>query len=236
MIRLNEITIGHRHPLFEVEKLDLQRGQLIVLIGPNGAGKTTFFNALLGIHPTLKGEIMIHGKALSTLNRRSKNQLFGFVPSRFSGVQHLTLRELIALGRAPYTNMLNRLSEKDHAIIDEVLNTLSIDHLGDKNTLEVSDGERQIAMIGKVLAQSTKAILLDEPTAFLDYSNRKKILALLKKLAHQENKLVIISSHDIDLCMEHADEILAIRKSEQSLKRYMPPFEKDRIVSEIFDS
>ncbi len=235
MIRLNEIVIGHNNPLFEVEKLELKRGKLIVLIGPNGAGKTTFFNTLLGIHRPVKGEIFIHDTNLNEMNRRSKNQLFGFVPSRFSGIQHLTMRELIALGRAPYTNMLNRLSKSDHTIIDDILHQLNIDHLGGKSTLEVSDGERQIAMIGKVLAQSTEAVLLDEPTAFLDYANRKKILALLKKLAERENKLVIISSHDIDLSIEHADEILAIRKTEQSLKRYTPPFKKDRIVKEVFE-
>jgi len=107
--------------------------------------------------------------------------------------------------------------------------------LQDKSTSEVSDGERQIAMIGKALAQSTEVILLDEPTAFLDYTNRKKVLSILSDLAKEENKLIIISSHDLELCMQYAQEIIAIDQKTKSLLHFNSPFQPKRIIQRIFE-
>lgn len=235
MIKFKDISVGFNETLFGIDDLELSKGRLVVLIGPNGAGKTTFFNTLLGVQPALNGEIEFNDKPLKSFSRNEKTSTFGFVPSRFPGVQHLSVRDLVAMGRAPYTNILNRLSKDDKAIIDEVINQLSLEELQDKSSVEVSDGERQITMIGKVLTQSTEVILLDEPTAFLDYSNRKKVLRLLKDLAKQQEKLIIVSSHDIELCMEYADEIIAIHSDRKELIRFDSPFEKEKIIDAIFD-
>lgn len=235
MIKLKDISIGFKDTLFNIEDLELFKGKLVVLIGPNGSGKTTFFNTLLGVQPALSGKIKLNNQALISQDRGKKTSALGFVPSRFEGVEHLTVRELIAMGRAPYTNMLNRLSKKDNEIIDKVIEQLNLLELQHKSSLEVSDGERQIAMIGKVLTQSTDAILLDEPTAFLDYSNRIKILKLLKDLAELKEKLIIVSSHDIELCMEYADEIIAIESTKKEMIRFELPFDKHSIIDQIFD-
>lgn len=236
MIKLTDISIGHQRTLCEIKDLVLERGEMVVLIGPNGSGKTTFFNTLLGIQSPIKGTVMVGDRPLSSIAKQERTQQVGFVPSRFNGVSHLTVRELISLGRSPYTNMLNRLGDRDKKVVDEVLKTLKIEELADQLTTQVSDGERQIAMIGKALAQETSSVLLDEPTAFLDYSNRKKVLQLLKDLSHQENKLILVSSHDIELCLEYADRIIAIEQEQQSLKTFTPPYEKEKIVKLIFDA
>lgn len=235
MVTFKNISIGYNKSLFTIEDLKLSKGNLVVLIGTNGSGKTTFFNTLLGVQRPIQGTIEVDGITVTSLSKVKKTSLFGFVPSRFEGVQHLSIRDLVATGRAPYTNMLNRLRNEDNEVIDEVLNELNLSDLQGKSSAEVSDGERQIAMIGKVLAQSTKAILLDEPTAFLDYSNRKKVLTLLKDLAKKEDKLIIVSSHDIELCMNYADAIIAIDSSKKSLLTFDKPFQKDKIIELIFD-
>ena len=187
------------------------------------------------MHSELSGYISLNNRSLHTLSQKEKTAAFGFVPSRFAGVQHLSVRDLVAIGRAPYTNILNRLGKDDHKVVDEVLDQLNLKALQYKSSVEVSDGERQIAMIGKVLAQSTDVVLLDEPTAFLDYSNRKKVLNLLKDLAHEQNKLIIVSSHDIELCMEYADEIIAIHAEKKELVQFNSPFDRKQIVDLIFD-
>lgn len=235
MIKLTDISIGHQRILFEIENLELNKGEMVVLIGPNGSGKTTFFNTLLGIQSPIKGSVMIEDRPLSSVAKQERTQQYGFVPSRFNGVSHLTVRELISLGRSPYTNMLNRLGDRDKKIVDEVLKTLRIEKLADQLTTQVSDGERQVAMIGKALAQETHSILLDEPTAFLDYSNRKRVLQLLQDLSHRENKLILVSSHDIELCLAYADRIIAIEHKQQRLQLFSPPYDKEKIVQLIFD-
>jgi len=235
MIKFKNISVGFSESLFEIKDLELEKGKLVVLIGPNGAGKTTFFNTLLGTQSELRGQIHLSDKPLTDYSAKQKTSIFGFVPSRFVGVQHLSIRELIAMGRAPYTNILNRLSKNDNQIIDEVIDQLGLQELQHKSSTEVSDGERQIAMIGKVLTQSTSVILLDEPTAFLDYSNRKKVLKLLRDLALIKEKLIVVSSHDIDLCMDYADEIIAIDSHDKQLLHFDTPFIKKEIIDLIFD-
>jgi iron complex transport system ATP-binding protein len=235
MIEFKNISIGYNTSLFKIDHLHLLKGKLVVLIGPNGAGKTTLFNTLLGVQKPMSGTIEVDNVDFTRLDKGMKTKSFGFVPSRFAGVQHLSVRGLVAMGRAPYTNVLNQLNKKDNQIIDEVLELLNIRQLEDKSTTQVSDGERQIAMIGKVLAQSTQAILLDEPTAFLDYTNRKKVLSLLKELSQKEKKLIVVSSHDLELCMSYADEIIAIDANKKKLLKFTVPFEKDAIVDLIFD-
>lgn len=235
MIELNDISVGHQKKLFHADNLIFEAGQLIVLIGPNGSGKTTFFNTLLGTHPVLSGEITVRGKELAKLSKIDRVKSFALVPSRFNGVDHLTVRQLIALGRSPYTNMLNRLNREDNRKVDEVMEQLNIGHLANMPTTQISDGERQIAMIGKALAQGTSCVILDEPTAFLDYSNRKKVLQLLKELVIEEHKLILVSSHDIELSLQYANQVIAINKNSGVLCRFNPPFQKDEITSSTFD-
>ncbi|PHR46438.1 MAG: ABC transporter ATP-binding protein [Fluviicola sp.] len=235
MLVLDNLHIGYKSVLFEVSDLKLSTGQLVSLIGPNGSGKTTFLNTILGITKPLNGEVLVENESISEISKAIKVKLLSHVASKFDGVSHLTVYELIAMGRAPYTNMLNRLTSEDHKIVSEIIQKLNLTELQSESTTNISDGERQIAMIGKALAQETKMIILDEPTAFLDYSNRLKVMKLLKNIAINENKLIVISTHNIEICLEFSNVILAVDNKNRTLRKYMDKVSKEELISDVFN-
>lgn len=236
MIKCENAHIGHSELLFKIDELQLQKGQLVTLIGPNGTGKTTFFETLLNEVSLLSGVINVSGKEITKLNSNERIKTFSYVGSKFFGVEHLTVYELIALGRAPFTNFLNRLSKEDHQIVKNIIHQLNLTAIQHKNTTEISDGERQITMLGKALAQESEIIILDEPTAFLDYSNKQKVMLLLRELARGKGILILLSSHDLELSLNYSDKIIAIKTKEKSLTEFTPPFEKESVVELIFNS
>lgn len=235
MLELRNLHIGYKTVLFRVDELQLKTGQLVSLIGPNGSGKTTLLNTILGITKSLNGKVLIEGVSINEISKAEKVHALSHVASKFDGVNHLSVFELIAMGRAPYTNMLNKLTSEDHRVVSEIIQKLNLTELRDKSTTNISDGERQIAMIGKALAQETKMIVLDEPTAFLDYSNRLKVMKILKKIAIEENKLIIISTHNIEICLEFSNVILAVDQRKQELKEYNDVVSKEDLIAAVFE-
>ncbi|MFA5573496.1 MAG: ABC transporter ATP-binding protein [Brumimicrobium sp.] len=239
MLKFENLHIGFKNGknkrlLLKTSDIQFQQGNFAALIGPNGSGKTTFFNTILGLHSPLSGEMILNGKNLNDLSKKEKVKKFGFVPSKILGVNHLTTYDLIATGRAPHTNFLNRLSDNDKEIIQSIIEQLGLEELAHKNTLNLSDGERQIAMIGKALAQETDVVILDEPTAFLDYKNRRKVLSILQNITENQRKIVLLSSHDLSLCFEFCNRIIAIDNKVKKLKSYPKPFDSEEIIKEIF--
>ena len=222
MIELNNIEIGHKSTLFRIENIALSKGKMYVLIGANGAGKTTFLQSIIGFLKTVKGEIQIDGGNVLLLNRIERAKKIAFVNSKFEGIEFLRVREYIALGRAPYTNALGRLSKEDTIIVEETIELLHIHHLADLFTTELSDGERQMAAIARAITQQTDLIILDEPTAFLDYANRQKVMRLMKDISIRLNKCIVVSSHDLELCLESAVDLLVVNKNKQKLEHILP--------------
>lgn len=241
MLKFEELHIGFvknkRKPsrtLFKTEGLAFKPGDFVAVIGPNGSGKTTLFNTILGEQQAIGGQISYKNTHWSTITREEKVKLMSFVPSKFNGVDNLNVYELIAMGRAPYTNILNQLTSEDHLVVEKVIAELGLQELAQKNTVHLSDGERQIAMIGKALAQQTGIMILDEPTAFLDYNNRRKVLQLLKEIALKNNQLIFISSHDLELCFEYCNRVVAIDIKAQMLLDFNAPFISKEIIESVF--
>lgn len=234
MLRFEDIQIGYKEVLFRVPNMELSTGQLVILIGPNGSGKTTFLNTVLGLQQPLSGSLTLNKKAFSQISKANKTKLLSHVASKFEGVNYLTVVDLVAMGRAPFTNVLNVLKSEDKLIINQVISDLSLEDISNKSTTEISDGERQIAMIGKALAQQTEIIILDEPTAFLDYNNRRKVLKILKMIAQKKQKLIVLTSHDLELCIEHSDQVLGIDEVNKQLKVFDKTTPKEIIIDTIF--
>jgi iron complex transport system ATP-binding protein len=202
MIQLIRVSIGYRAELLHAEKLELEAGKVYALVGRNGIGKSTFIQTISGIQKQLAGEITMNGQLISEYNPREIAEFISLVDTRFEGVEYLKVKDYLALGRAPFTDAFGRMDSNDWRIVEEVASDLAIQHLLEKNTDQISDGERQLCAVGRAFVQETPVILLDEPTAFLDYINRKKLLELLVRLAGDKKKCIVLSTHDLDLCLD----------------------------------
>lgn len=233
MFKLRQVDIGYKKALVHIPELHIEKGKLYALLGKNGSGKTTFLQTLMGNISPLSGEYLIENKKIESLSKREKMRYLSYVPSKFYGVEHLSVRELIGMGRAPFTNVLGRISQRDNDKIDEILALLKIEHLQCLSTQKISDGERQIAMIGKALAQEARAIILDEPTAFLDYSNRLKTIQILQEVVAKKGVTVLFSTHNLDLSLNYADKIISINK-EKEFEVFEGEIAKEVVIEKVY--
>jgi iron complex transport system ATP-binding protein len=230
MIAFKNCEIGHNSVLIRVPELKLTAGTIYALIGANGSGKSTLLNTIINKNAILKGDLLIDSKKLTAYPAKEFAQKIAYVESKFDGVEYLTVEQYISLGRTPYTDAFGRLGEADKKAVSAAITILNLNSFKDKYTLNLSDGERQLVAIARALAQSTPIIILDEPTAFLDYGNRIKLIQTLTKIALQENKCIVFSSHDIDLCIESSIQILIVNQQNKTLELSASDISKKEVL------
>ncbi|MFN5911417.1 MAG: ABC transporter ATP-binding protein [Bacteroidota bacterium] len=218
MIHITNTEIGYDHVLFRISELTLKQGEVYALIGSNGRGKTTFLRTLCGIEPPLSGKIEMKGKDVRLMNEHEMSRTLAFVTPRFEGIEHLSVFDFILLGRTPYLPLSGKPGADDRALADKVIQLAGLEQLKEKYTSRISDGERQLAAICRALAQETDVILLDEPTAFLDYPNKLKVIKLLKRIAKEQNKCILLSSHDLELCLQEDLCIVALTAENELIR------------------
>jgi len=182
-------------------------GELVSLMGRNGSGKSTLLRTMAGLQNPLGGRIMIKGRPVQEYQRKEIAKILGFVSTEVIRVDGLRVRDMVAMGRYPHTGWFGSLSSVDHEMIDGAIELTSIGELVDRDLDELSDGERQRAMIARTLAQDTEILILDEPTAFLDLTHKYEITLLLGKLAREHGKTILFSTHDLQLSLQEADKI-----------------------------
>jgi len=185
--------------------IDLNKGNLVCLLGKNGIGKSTLLRTLTKVQPALSGEIFVNNNSLNTLNSIDLAKSLSLVLTEHLPESNLSVYELVALGRQPYTNWVGNLSETDLKFIDNAFEQTNTKHLINSKYYELSDGQLQKVLIARALAQNTDIIILDEPTAHLDMHHTIETLALLKKLAKEFHKTIIVSTHEINLALQLAD-------------------------------
>ena len=201
---------GKRTTLLKGLNLRLEQGSLVALLGRNGAGKSTLIRAITCDSAPIEGGVEINGMPASAITKHQLSRLVALVATERIMGGAFTISELVALGRQPHTGFLGRLSHHDKEVVNECLEAVGISHKAQQHVASLSDGERQKAMIAKALAQETPIIVLDEPTAFLDVASRIETMQLLHRLAHEQNKAVLLSSHDISQSLLLADELWVI--------------------------
>ena len=211
MIRFQQIQIGYKHTLISIENLELESSAIYALVGRNGSGKSTFLKTITGQISLLGGNLEIDFRSSKEVKAAELSRIISFVESKFDGVSFLSVENYLALGRAPYTNALGRLSTKDWEIVHEVAEEMGLTEFLEKDTINLSDGERQLCAIARALVQQTPILLLDEPTAFLDYANKQLLMDKLLYITKEKQKCIIFSTHDLDLCIENNIEFLALK-------------------------
>ena len=219
MIRCENISIGYGSRVLQHDvSVTLADGTLTALLGANGCGKSTLLRTLAGLQPALNGSFILNSNSVSGLTgeagltsnseQSERSKLIALVLTERLSVESATVRDVVAMGRYPYTSFLGTLSAADRRIVDEAMQMVGVDDLADTFYNDHSDGEKQRILIAKALAQQTPVILLDEPTAHLDLPSRIKTLNLLQQIAHTQHKTILISTHELDLALRTADRVL----------------------------
>ena len=213
ILQASQISIGYSH---KKEKtiiasnidLSLRKGKLIALIGANGIGKSTLLRTITGIQKTISGTVFLNGSSIHELDALTLAQNLSVVLTEKLPPSNLTVFELIALGRQPYTNWIGKLTDEDIAKVNEAIELTQISHLATKKHFEISDGQLQKVLIARALAQDTPLIILDEPTTHLDLLHKVSLFKLLKKLTKETQKCILFSTHDIDMAIQLSDNMI----------------------------
>lgn len=201
MLQVKQLHIGYTGVIATTELLQLNPGDLVALVGRNGSGKSTLLQTLRGSLPILSGSVCIDEKEITHWSPQSLATKIAWLNTHFVGVSQLLVLDYVLLGRTPYLGVFGHHKESDLAFALNALQRVGADHLKDKQTSSLSDGERQLVGLARALAQDTPYIFLDEPTAFLDFYHRKQLFTVLKEVAISEHKGILLSTHDLDLAV-----------------------------------
>lgn len=215
IIQTKQLSIGYltknaQNCIAKDLNLNFHSGKLITLIGSNGIGKSTLLRTLTAIQRPLSGEVFLNNKNIQKYTAIELAQNLSVVLTEKLPPSNLTVYELVALGRQPYTNWVGKLTEEDHSKIEEALFLTEITSIKDKKHHEISDGQLQKALVARALAQDTPVIILDEPTTHLDLHHKVSLFKLLKKLANETQKCILFSTHDVDLAIQLSDEMIVM--------------------------
>ncbi len=213
ILKTSNLTIGYKAKkaavtIAENLNLNLTSGKLISLIGANGIGKSTLLRTITGIQQPLSGTVFLNDKNINTYKPLDLAQNLSLVLTEKLPPSNLTVFELVALGRQPYTNWVDSLTQTDIEKVQEAMALTQIEHLAQKKHFEISDGQLQKVLIARALAQDTALIVLDEPTTHLDLLHKVSLFKLLKKLTQETQKCILFSTHDIDLAIQLSDEMI----------------------------
>jgi iron complex transport system ATP-binding protein len=226
LLRTRDLSVGYEYFLFEKLNLELKGGELVCFMGSNGAGKSTLIRTLAGLQQPVQGTI----EGANT-NRIDVKDIAVVLTEKITSV-NMTVRELITFGRYPYLDWTVRLRDYDRKVIDESIDKVHVRHLLDKKLFELSDGQLQMVMIARALAQETAVILLDEPTAHLDLNNRVDVMRLLRTLARETNRAILVATHELDLALQTTDLIWLAGKN----RNIITGIPEDLVLNGTFDS
>lgn len=219
-LELKKLSIGYKQHhaeriLLKDASLQLEKGKLVCMIGRNGIGKSTLIKTVSAVLKPLDGSIYIDNMDIHKLDAKQLANKISMVYTDKIETENLSVYSLLAMGRYPYLSWLGILSDEDKAIIQKAIALTGIEKLKDRNTATLSDGEQQKVMIARAIAQNTPLILLDEPTSHLDIAGRLDVFFTLKKLCTQENKTILLSTHQLDCALQFADEIWLLSSNQK---------------------
>jgi iron complex transport system ATP-binding protein len=212
MLKAVDLDIGYKaknkpQAILSSVFLQAMENDLIAVIGRNGIGKTTLLKTIAGIIKPLHGKVELQSVEINHIHRKELARKISYVSTELVNSPNMTVYDLVSLGRHPHTGWYGHLEETDKVVIGQAIVLMHLDQLSGKSLAELSDGERQRALIARALAQDTSIIIMDEPAAFLDVVNRYEVMLMLRKICRAENKTVIFSTHDLTMALHEADKI-----------------------------
>ncbi|MCR5454392.1 MAG: ABC transporter ATP-binding protein [Bacteroidales bacterium] len=206
----HDLAIGYAKPLIKNLNLSLHKASITCLVGVNGSGKSTLLRTLAGLQKPLWGRVEVDGNDVGNMSASQRSRLVSVVLTDQITDSLITVNELVAMGRMPYTGFVGRLSDNDRNIVEQSITLFDVENISNRRLHEISDGQRQRALIARALAQQTPIIILDEPTAFLDFRSRAEVMQLLQNLAHNDGKSILLSTHELDLAERFGDYIWVV--------------------------
>jgi len=215
MLELKTLVAGYTRPdtvVVNAVSLNLKPGSFVCVIGRNGAGKSTLMRTICGLQPPLSGVSLLDGRSVSELSARERAQAISVVTTDRVSSPGLLARDVVELGRQPYTDWRGQLTQEDLSIVDQAMQQAGAEAFAPKPFDSLSDGERQRVMIARALAQTSQIMVLDEITAFLDLPGRVEMMAMLRRHAGKAGKIVLLSSHDLELSLELAEQIWIVNE------------------------
>lgn len=236
ILKATSLSIGYDDKTVVSDiNVTLSEGDIIALVGPNGAGKSTLFKTFSTHIKPLGGKIKLFGKDLMSYTPKERAKMLGIVLTERPDDMFLKVFDVVAAGRYPYTGMFGKLSDKDEQEIKVSLELVGVNNLIDRVFNTLSDGEKQKVMIAKAIAQNTPIIMLDEPTAFLDYPSKIELFSLLKKLAKEQKKAILFSSHDLELLLRYTDNLWIIAKNKPFAAGTSSELLKNDVIKDYFE-
>lgn len=236
ILRTTDLIIGYKDKaILPPINVALEEGTLVALIGPNGSGKSTLFKTLIGNLKPIGGSVRLYDKDISSYSPKDKASMIGIVLTERPDDMFLKVFDVVATGRCPYTDFFGKIKKEDLNIVKESLEIVGIINLIDRYFNTLSDGEKQKVMIAKTLAQNTPIIFMDEPTAFIDYPSKIDLLSLMKRLAIEQKKTIMFSSHDLELLLRFTDDIWMISKGKDFLNCKSNDIRNSAIIKEYFN-
>jgi iron complex transport system ATP-binding protein len=211
LLNTQDLVVGHgERAVLPAVSLQLSSGSLVAMVGANGIGKSTLLRTMAGLQPPLRGSVLVDGRSVHTLSAMERARSIGVVLPGRPDMGMLDVRTLVSFGRQPWTGYFGRLTEEDERSVDDAMARAGVTALVTRGLRTLSDGELQQVLIARVLAQGTPITFLDEPTAFLDVVNRLRVMHLLQQVAHGLDKLVLLTTHDLQAALDLADMIILV--------------------------
>lgn len=236
ILKTSSLSIGYdKKTVVSDINVTLNEGDIIALVGPNGAGKSTLFKTFSTHIKPVGGKIELFGKDLMSYTPKERAKMLGIVLTERPDDMFLKVSDVVAAGRYPYTGMFGKLNENDEKEIKVSLELVGVNNLTDRVFNTLSDGEKQKVMIAKAIAQNTPVIMLDEPTAFLDYPSKIELFSLLKKLAKEQKKAILFSSHDLELLLRYTDNLWIIAKNKPFVAGNSADLLRNGIIKKYFE-
>lgn len=234
MIHVEGLQVGHETPINKTPfEASFELGNLVALLGRNGCGKTTFLRTLGRFLKPIEGDLYLNNQTIDAFSAKDFSRQLSIVTTERVQTPYMKVYDLIALGRYPYLGFLGKLRTEDHAAIQVILDDLGINHLTQKYITACSDGEQQMVLLARALAQDTPIILLDEATAHLDFVNRIKTFQTLQKLAETHQKLIFLATHELDIALKFAHQIILFHQGAIIMDEPQNLLEQKRI-QEVF--